>query len=107
VLTRNAAQADEAHAVLARGELPRLRRVRDQEFTFTPGVEVTDVVQTKGLEFDYVVLVGVDGESYPATESARHLLHVGLTRAIHQVWLVCWGRPSPLLPRELPAHLAG
>ncbi|HOX43022.1 MAG TPA: ATP-binding domain-containing protein [Myxococcota bacterium] len=107
VLTRSPAQADEAHAALARGELPRLRRVRDQEFTFTPGVEVTDVVQTKGLEFDYVVLVGVDADSYPATESARHLLHVGLTRAIHQAWLLAWGRPSPLLPRDLPARLAG
>jgi len=107
VLTRSPAQADEAYAVLARSEVPGLGRVRDQEFAFAPGVEVTDVVQTKGLEFDYVVLLGVDADSYPGTESARHLLHVGLTRAIHQAWLLTWGRASPLLPRELGARLAG
>jgi len=29
------------------------------------------------------------------------LLHVGATRAAHQLWLVCSGTPSPLLPSEL------
>jgi DNA helicase-2/ATP-dependent DNA helicase PcrA len=107
VLTRHPAQADEAHAALARSEPPYLRRVRDQEFSFGPGVEVSDVLQTKGLEFDYVVLLAVDAESYPDTESSRHLLHVGLTRAIHQTWLLNWGRSSPLLPRDHPVRLAG
>ena len=40
-------------------------------------------------------------------ELARHLLHVGITRAVHQLWLFCWGTPSPLLPDDLPQRIAG
>lgn len=107
VLARDARQADEAYASLSRADLPALVRVRDQEFSFGPGIEVTDVAQTKGLEFDYVVLLGVDAANYPATDAARHLLHVGITRAIHQLWLLVWRTPSPLLPDWLETRLGG
>jgi hypothetical protein len=30
--------------------------------------------------------------------AARRLLHVGATRAVHQLWLTSVGTPSPLLP---------
>src|SRR5205823_11479970 len=56
---------------------------------------VTDVAQVKGLEFDYVVMVDVNEASYPAVNWARHLLHIGVTRAAHQLWLVSTGEPSP------------
>ncbi|HKJ24751.1 MAG TPA: ATP-binding domain-containing protein [Myxococcota bacterium] len=82
---------------LERCELPRLRFVADQDFDFAPGVEVTEVEQAKGLEFDYVVLTDVDAESYPESDEARRRLHVGATRAVHQLWLVCVGTPSPLV----------
>ncbi len=107
VLARDARQADEAYDSLNRADLPALARVRDQEFSFGPGIEVTDVAQTKGLEFDYVVLLGADGHNYPATDAARHLLHVGITRAIHQLWLLVWRSPSTLLPDWLEARLGG
>jgi len=74
--------------------------VRNQDFTFSPGVEVTEIEQAKGLEFDYVVLVDVNAERYPETPSARRLLHVGATRAVHQLWLTCVGTPSPLVGIE-------
>jgi DNA helicase-2/ATP-dependent DNA helicase PcrA len=83
---------------LRRAEVPRLRRVADQDFTFRPGVDVTDIRQVKGLEFDYVILLDVDQASYPMTNEARHLLHIGATRAAHQLWLLCTAPPSPLLP---------
>ena len=35
-------------------EVPRLRHVSRQNFSFSPGIDVTDVRQVKGLEFDYV-----------------------------------------------------
>jgi DNA helicase-2/ATP-dependent DNA helicase PcrA len=82
---------------LAQGDLPSLRHVRNQDFTFAPGVEVTEIEQAKGLEFDYVVLVDVSAERYPETPSARRLLHVGATRAVHQLWVTCLGTPSPLV----------
>jgi DNA helicase-2/ATP-dependent DNA helicase PcrA len=58
---------------------------------------VTEIEQVKGLEFDYVVLVDVDAENYRNVPSARRLLHVGATRAIHQLWLLAVGPPSPIV----------
>jgi DNA helicase-2/ATP-dependent DNA helicase PcrA len=86
------------HAGFGRMELPRLRLVEDQAFAFAPGVDVVDVSQVKGLEFDYVVLVDVGAGAYPDRPGARRLLHVGATRAVHQLWVTCVGAASPLLP---------
>lgn len=77
--------------------VPKLHLVEDQNFRFVPGVEVTEVEQVKGLEFDYVVLVEVSVAHYPDTPAARRLLHVGATRAIHQLWLTCVATPSSLI----------
>jgi DNA helicase-2/ATP-dependent DNA helicase PcrA len=81
--------------------VPSLRRVRAQEFSFRPGVEVTDVRQVKGLEFDYVVMLDANTSSYGRDDESRHLFHIGVTRAAHQLWIVSTGTPSPLVPREL------
>ncbi|HZS41964.1 MAG TPA: 3'-5' exonuclease [Polyangia bacterium] len=91
LLTRHAGQADAWFDALKRAEVPQLRRVRRQDFAFAPGVDVTDVTQVKGLEFDYVILLDVNQSSYPATVESRHLLHIGATRATHQLWLVSTG----------------
>jgi DNA helicase-2/ATP-dependent DNA helicase PcrA len=101
VVTRYPEQADVYYAGLTRAEVPRLRRIADQDFPFKPGIDVTDVRQVKGLEFDYVILVEVNEGSYPTEDEARHLLHIGATRAAHQLWIVTAGKPSPLLPQEL------
>ena len=97
VLTPSRAHTLAYHEGLLRCELPRLRMVADQDFTFAPGVEVTEVEQAKGLEFDYVVLVDADAEAYPDADEARRRLHVGATRAVHQLWLTSIGTPSPLV----------
>jgi DNA helicase-2/ATP-dependent DNA helicase PcrA len=97
LLTRHSGQADAWYAALARAEVPSLRRVRRQDFQFAPGVDVTEVGQVKGLEFDYVILLDVNDSSYPDSIEARHLLHIGATRATHQLWLVTTGTGSPLL----------
>jgi len=101
LLTRHAGQADAWWAALARAEVPQLRRVRRQDFAFAPGVDVTDVGQVKGLEFDYVILLDVNATSYPETVEARHLLHIGATRATHQLWLVSTGPVSPLVEHAM------
>jgi DNA helicase II / ATP-dependent DNA helicase PcrA len=101
VIARHSERARVYYEGLLRSEVPRLRLVTEQDFSFRPGVEVTDVHQVKGLEFDYVVMVDVDAASYPMTDAARHLLHIGTTRAAHQLWLVTTQAPSPLLPEWL------
>ena len=60
--------------------------------------KVTDIRQVKGLEFDYVILVDVTASQYPADDESRHLLHIGATRAAHQLWVVATGTASTLLP---------
>ena len=101
VIARYPEQADLYFGGLQRAEVPYLRRVAEQDFSFKPGVDVTDVRQVKGLEFDYVVIVEASESSYPDDDEARHLLHIAATRAAHQLWLFVVGRASPLLPQEL------
>ena len=45
-----------------------------------------------------MVLLDVSANTWPATAAARRMLHVGATRAAHQLWVTTVGRPSPLLP---------
>ena len=97
LLSRHVGQADGWYAALKRAEVPSLRRVRSQDFLFQAGVDVTDVTQVKGLEFDYVILVDVNANAYPESTEARHLLHIGATRATHQLWLIATAEPSPLV----------
>ena len=87
--------------LLDRMELNDLRLVSDQDFPFTPGIDITDIKQVKGLEFDYVILLDVDSEHYPDNDYSRYLLHIGATRAAHQLWLMNCGDPSSILPPSL------
>jgi DNA helicase IV len=96
-----AASADSArrfHALIA--ELPEARLVLRGDFTFDPGIDVTDVDNAKGLEFDYVIVPDATASAYPATTEARRRLHVAATRAAHQLWLLSGGPASPLLDGE-------
>jgi DNA helicase II / ATP-dependent DNA helicase PcrA len=98
ILARHPEQADAYYEALVMAEIPNLRRIRSFEFAFRPGVEVTEIRQVKGLEYDYVVLVDVNASSYPEDDESRHLLHIGATRAAHQLWVISTGKPSPLVP---------
>jgi DNA helicase-2/ATP-dependent DNA helicase PcrA len=96
VLTPSPILSEMYYQSLARTDLGGLRWVREQDFNFTPGIEVTEIDQVKGLEFDYVVLIEASMGHFPDNPSARRLLHVGATRAIHQLWLTSVGTPSRL-----------
>ncbi len=103
VITRYPEQADLYYGGLKKAETPHVRRIAEQDFPFKPGIDVTDVRQVKGLEFDYVVLAEVNESSYPEDDEARHLLHIGATRAAHQLWALASDKPSLLLPEDLRA----
>jgi DNA helicase-2/ATP-dependent DNA helicase PcrA len=98
-------QADVYFDGLARAELPSVRRVSKQDFSWEPGVDVTDVRQTKGLEFDEVVLLETTAASYPVTSSSRHTLYVGATRASHQLWCVASEEPSKLVTEAIGSEV--
>jgi DNA helicase-2/ATP-dependent DNA helicase PcrA len=101
VIARYPEQADLYYTGLRHGEVPNLRRIADQDFPFRPGVDVTDVRQVKGLEFDYVVIVECNSATFPADDETRHLLHIAATRAAHQLWVLSTGAPSFLVPDAL------
>ncbi len=100
VVTRYAAQAEMYYQGLKKSEVPALRRVYGKNFSFQPGIDVVDVTQIKGLEYDYVVLAEINANSFPTQKEARHLLHIAATRAVHQLWVTSVGDPSPLLPDD-------
>jgi len=78
----------------------QVRTVLDGDFEFAPGIDVTDIAQVKGLEFDYVVIPDASATRYPDDGECRRALHVAVTRAVYQLCVVSSGRPSPLLPRR-------
>jgi DNA helicase-2/ATP-dependent DNA helicase PcrA len=98
VIARYSAQATLYYEGLRNAEVPSLRRIYGKEFSFMPGIDVVDVTQIKGLEYDYVVVVEVGQATFPDQVEARHLLHIAATRAVHQLWVTSVGSPSPLLP---------
>lgn len=103
VLTRYPERARFFARMLEDAEVPRLRLVDGPHaVTFAPGVDVTHIAQVKGLEYDYVVLCEANAATYADEVAARHLLHIGATRAAHQLWITSsGGAPSPLIPRRL------
>nr|MDQ3037402.1 ATP-binding domain-containing protein [Myxococcota bacterium] len=94
VIAESADTAHRVHAALA--DLPRTRLVIDGDFGFDPGLDVTCVDAVKGLEFDYVVVPDLTASAYPDEPEARRRLHVAVTRAAYQVWLITPGTASPI-----------
>jgi DNA helicase IV len=102
VIASTAESARAVHAALQDACVARL--VENGEFLFEPGIDVTDVSQVKGLEFDVVLVPDASAAAYPDTPSARRRLHVALTRASHALWVMAVGGLSPLLsPASAPA----
>jgi DNA helicase-2/ATP-dependent DNA helicase PcrA len=101
LLSRFPQQAEVYYEGLIRAEVPNVRRVRKQDFTWERGFDVTDVRQTKGLEFDEVILLETTSSSYGETPQARHALYVGATRAAHQLWCITSDAPSKLVVTAL------
>ncbi|MCL2779103.1 MAG: ATP-binding domain-containing protein [Polyangiaceae bacterium] len=102
LLARFAQQADVYYEGLVRAEVPNVRRVRHQDFTWERGFDITDIRQTKGLEFDEVILLETTRSSYPETPQARQALYVGATRAAYQLWCTTSDTPSTLVTGALP-----
>ncbi|WP_164020900.1 ATP-binding domain-containing protein [Pyxidicoccus trucidator] len=96
VIASSPESAEAVYRVVA--DMPWARQVSDGEFTFEPGVDVTDVGSVKGLEFDYVILPDVTARAYPVDDESRRRLHVAITRTSHQLWVVSSGVRSHLMP---------
>jgi len=96
VIAHDAEAARRFHTLLP--ERVQARLVLSGEFSFEPGIDVTDLDNVKGLEFDYVIVPQVSESAYPTNDEARRRLHVAVTRAVWQLWLVSGGIRSKILP---------
>ena len=63
---------------------------------FKKGVSVTSIQMAKGLEFDEVIIMDADQETY-ATDYDRSLLYIACTRAMHRLTLLHTGELSRLI----------
>lgn len=98
VVTRTAAQAKEAHALLlARGLQPWLMQSDSDEYE--GGILVMPAYLTKGLEFDVTIIYDAGSQQYGDQELDAKLLYVALTRAMHELYVLYQGDISPLLAR--------
>ncbi|MFN7144546.1 MAG: UvrD-helicase domain-containing protein, partial [Myxococcota bacterium] len=92
VLAKGKNTADQWARRMEAAGLTGVRRVARADFSFQPGVVVSNVHQVKGLEFDGVLLV----EPAEFGENERQLLHVAITRAADRLWVVA-GRGRGML----------
>ena len=64
---------------------------------YKTGLLVLPVENAKGLEFDTVILLDVNSDTYPDTELSVRLLYVAITRALHRLIIITNENKSLLL----------
>ena len=70
--------------------------IRHDTIAEIEGVSIMPMYLSKGLEFDAVFICDVSAANY-RNEADKRLLYIGCTRALHRLYLLWEGRPSPLL----------
>ena len=88
VVSRYKAEADKVFEGLKLSGLLHLRRHERDDFSFQPGVVVTNAHQVKGLEFSAVLIINPSSSQYRDDHENRMLLHVVITRAADHLWIV-------------------
>jgi DNA helicase-2/ATP-dependent DNA helicase PcrA len=66
---------------------------------FTKGITITGIQMSKGLEFDEVIILAANRETYH-TDADRKLLYVACTRAMHRLSLIYTGELTGLIKEE-------
>ncbi len=88
VVSRYKAEADRAFQALKSSGLMQVRRHERDDFSFEPGIVVTNAHQVKGLEFTAVLILNPSTGQYRDDHENRMLLHVAITRAADHLWVV-------------------
>lgn len=80
------AEAESLHKRLT-GQISNLSDERIEQAGFTKGTKVLTVEETKGLEFDCVILWKPDLKGYKDNPKLAKLLYVAVTRALHELYV--------------------
>ena len=75
------------YQALELAEVPYLSYIDDQSFRFRPGIEVTDIRSSKGLEFDYVVVLGADAHRFGYDDHLGVGVGVGACACARTPWI--------------------
>ena len=100
MICRDQKQAQET-AELLQKELP-VMPWDPEKASFEKGIMVFPVEYTKGLEFDAVLLLSPDRESYPIDDGHAKLLYVAATRALHRLEVLHTGNLTGLIADPIP-----
>lgn len=100
MICRDQKQAREA-AELLQKELP-VMPWDPKKASFEKGIMVFPVEYTKGLEFDAVLMLDPDRESYPTDDGHAKLLYVAATRALHRLEVLHTGNLTGLIADPIP-----
>jgi DNA helicase II / ATP-dependent DNA helicase PcrA len=88
VVARYKAEANRVFEDLTALGLLNVRRHERDDFSFQPGIIVTNAHQVKGLEFSAVLVINPSTSRFRDNRDDRMLLHVLLTRASDHLWIV-------------------
>lgn len=121
LVTRRAEVAKRYVQVFEERGIPVFLVEGDGDDLQAPGLRVASMHRVKGLEFDRMLIVGVNAEEVPlasALQSApdetardvvelgeRSLLYVAATRAKREAIITAWGHPSPFFNAESASEL--
>ncbi|TCP58076.1 DNA helicase-2/ATP-dependent DNA helicase PcrA [Tumebacillus sp. BK434] len=96
VVARTEEESRDLHRALQQAGLDATL-IHSKQREYRGGLSVLPVYLTKGLEFDAVLITDVDEAHYELSPQDAKLLYVGCTRALHELWLLHTGAPSPLI----------
>lgn len=83
-------------------KLDKLAVATTPDFEYEGGVVLLPVHLAKGMEFEAVLVVGTDDQTYTATEFDGRLLYVALTRALHVLHILWTGNITTHLASVVP-----
>lgn len=103
IICKDLEETERTYHVL-REKLEDLHLITDQATDFLGGIVVIPSYLSKGLEFDGVILWNVAEKFYTMSPMDIKLLYIGITRALHRLYLYSYGETSPVL-KAVQAHV--
>jgi len=89
LLCRNREHADTLYSIFKKYEDVIGRQVVSyKEFDYKDGLQILPIENAKGLEFDTVIFADLNSNYYSSDELSIRLLYVGITRALHRVFVI-------------------
>ncbi|MNP39080.1 Helicase IV [compost metagenome] len=102
VITKTAAESEEAYRLLVEQGCGDVRLVTKHSAEFGKGLQVIPAYLAKGVEFDAVLIYDASREVY-REESQRKLFYTACTRAMHRLMLYSTGEWTPFLQETDPS----